>query len=970
MKKSTDQIYASIQKGLLNLNDTKLRLVEHLNNYLPPDKAAGPGNGNQFEIHTDKLLNLLEEYCSVADAPSYTELVNNFDDLQKFINNHEKELILEQSKERFYPQTNDHIRLRIRKIPKRLLLKTGWILLHITNLFRKSKHQQKYWSHRVKEQELANYQYHHKFHKYFLPYFQNFLQGRHEVLIQLNQFDNWYEKSILNKSSIPDKDGKSVKKCQELLDTITSELKTQIFELERSIKSEFVSNLHLAGTIELPFRKYKSSVVKKKNKKLLKRYQKSFRNHHIAGKAVYEYWLFEAGIRASVLDINNLIQNTIEKLEERVNTDLIPDVNNTIVLINNAIQSIQNISDTTKTFNKLSEQISSIKNTIKKILEGFDGKELIAIYDSVFPAMLESLKRVPVTSKFSAEVFRAKAINRKYPLKPVNGRQILEGMLVNSLEDEIATEGKKLQKRILALIQDLAEIQELVEVSNEYYGPKGKSFPQEDQKELIESLKRSRIKAEDFKSEFLDLVSSTKFLLQNMNLKFRQDIMISLEPGELISTDRKQRMKSIWRVIFRKSADSIKLLTDRSKNAFKWLKSSFLAAKNRYFNLRSLLGISEQKEVLSSEISNYLAETEKAIARLPQMYQRLFLIQPLTDDRFYVRREQAYKEVEKAFLNWEDQKFAPVCVVGEQGSGATTLLNFFVKELSEKYHVVRMDLNSRYLTETDFNILLKRLFPQENFSDVDELITKVNSGGPHCVIILENIQHLFLRRINGFENLTRLFYLISQSNPGIFWLCTCLQYSWKYLDNTHNISDYFADVVFLKNLSTDMLTEAILKRHRPSGFDIVFLPSEEHRKSRYFLNKRKADINSILQKEFFDDLKEYTKGNLSFAFLLWLRSVEKIEENVLFFRFRKLQLGFLRSLEVRRIITMHAILIHSGLTCEEHAEIFGSSRQESFNVLMVMTDDGILRKKNEKYILNPLLYRHIVSHLESSNFIH
>jgi hypothetical protein len=245
----------------------------------------------------------------------------------------------------------------------------------------------------------------------------------------------------------------------------------------------------------------------------------------------------------------------------------------------------------------------------------------------------------------------------------------------------------------------------------------------------------------------------------------------------------------------------------------------------------------------------------------------------------------------------------------------------------------------------------------------------VNSIVLNCVIILENIQHLFLRRTSGFENLSRLFYLISQSNPGIFWLCTCLQYSWKYLDNTHLISDYFAHVIFLKNLSIEILKEAILKRHRPSGFEIVFLPSEEHRKSRYFLPARKADIQSVLQKEYFEDIKDYTRGNLSFAFLLWLRSVEKIEDNVLYFKFRKLNLGFLRSLEVRKITSLHSILIHSGLTNEEHAEIFGSSRNESFILLMVMTDDGILIKKGEKYILNPLLYRHIVSHLESSNFI-
>jgi hypothetical protein len=151
---------------------------------------------------------------------------------------------------------------------------------------------------------------------------------------------------------------------------------------------------------------------------------------------------------------------------------------------------------------------------------------------------------------------------------------------------------------------------------------------------------------------------------------------------------------------------------------------------------------------------------------------------------------------------------------------------------------------------------------------------------------------------------------------------------------------------------------------------MVFIPQEENKRSRYFEWLKKSDSQLSLKNEFFQDLNEYTKGNLSFAFLLWLRSVVKIEDNTLYFQFHKLNMGFLRSLDVSKVTSMYAILIHSGLTCEEHAEIFGTSLTESFIHLMVMTDDGILSRKENKYIINPLLYRHIVSHLESTNFIH
>ena len=971
MEKHLVKLYAFVHEALLSLNTSAESLQNHLSNYAEISNKNSQKNNaiEKYEILTDGLHYLLEQICLSSETPVYEEMTDQFKPVIEYLADHEKLVVKEQKKERFYAQPEDTRILKVRKLFKRFRLKLGWLIIRFINVFRKKKRPLSFWNHKINEQHLANYFYRYKFHSDFISHFNDFLNKRFSLLLDLNKFDNAFEKKILEISDADEIDPAIIQSYADSMKSLANQLETGIARIETKLRSEFKNSLQIAGTIEFPTSGYKYGKINRKTSKLIKKYQKQLINHHIAEQAIYEYWLFETGIRASVLDMNKFIDHSISTFKGRVDSEIVPDLENLISGIDGALGIIEKQSFKSSVLAELTNQISSLKSNLLKSIERASQSELLPLYESFYPSMIQSLKSVPDLSHFASGVFKAKRIRKKYLLKPVKARAFLEGILENTIQDTFISEGKKLQRKIMQLQIDLEEILQVIEVSYDYYGPKGDTFPETDRKELSEGLKRSKRKTNDFKTDLVELIDYTYSLFLELNRKFQAEIMVSLEPRELIKTDRKRRLKATWRFSRRKSADSISRFYKSIQNALRWSKNSYKTIKNKYFNLRSLLGISEQKEILSSEISNYLAETEKVISQLPPMYQRLYAIKPLAEERFFVKRVQAYTEIEKSFKNWQNYKFAPACLIGEQGSGATTFLNFFEKDLGTNYKVIRLDLNTRYITESDFNTLINKLFPELKYSTLEELTEKLNENKQHRVVILENIQHLFMRKMYGFNNLSRLFQLISQSNPGVFWLCTCLQYSWKYLDNSHQISDYFAHVIHLENLTVETLTEAILRRHNPSGFELCFLPSEEYKRTRFFLRSNKTDKQLILQKEYFNALKEATKGNLSSAFLWWLRSVEKVEDNTIYFRFHKLNHGFLHSLPTNKITSLYAILIHSGLTCEEHASIFNCSLKESYILLMVMTDDGILSKSGEKYMLNPMLYRHIVSHLEAANFI-
>lgn len=83
----------------------------------------------------------------------------------------------------------------------------------------------------------------------------------------------------------------------------------------------------------------------------------------------------------------------------------------------------------------------------------------------------------------------------------------------------------------------------------------------------------------------------------------------------------------------------------------------------------------------------------------------------------------------------------------------------------------------------------------------------------------------------------------------------------------------------------------------------------------------------------------------------------------------KLNTQFMKYMRMEKIITMHLLLIHDGLTADQFISIMGQNTERSKLHLNQMYDDGILIKKADMYLINPMLYRYTVNLLKSKNLI-
>lgn len=402
------------------------------------------------------------------------------------------------------------------------------------------------------------------------------------------------------------------------------------------------------------------------------------------------------------------------------------------------------------------------------------------------------------------------------------------------------------------------------------------------------------------------------------------------------------------------------------------LKFIYKYSKGKYKIIRSHLGLDPIPPLVSAEISDFLAETQRAIARLPYVYQRLFVLSPLNDEKFFRGRKAELDQLADAYQNWLFGRYAPTVIVGETGSGTTSLLNLFCSNNLSETVIYRIEDINPIGKSDEFYSLMQGPFQGASFKSKDEIINHLNSLPHKAVFILEGVHHLFLRTIHGFDVIRQFAEIISATNGNIFWLTTSTLYGWRYLDKVMQLSDFFGYIVELRALSDGEIVDVILRRHMASGYNLNFeLPENEKAGRRIAQIKDPAEKNEYLKQRYFNSLNQFARSNIAISMLIWLRSARDVNGNQITIALPSgLNLSFIKSLSREKLFLLQALLVHDGLPEHEIAGVMNFTRARIRLLVVQLFDDGVIVLKRGLYVINPLLYRQVVSTLKDANLIH
>lgn len=391
--------------------------------------------------------------------------------------------------------------------------------------------------------------------------------------------------------------------------------------------------------------------------------------------------------------------------------------------------------------------------------------------------------------------------------------------------------------------------------------------------------------------------------------------------------------------------------------------------KNKIEQFKKALGIVDKKVLISFELSEFMQETESALQNIPQNYKRLYELHP-AEMQFFVNREKEIGELQKSFTNWAKNRFVTCAIIGEKGCGVSSMLNSFLADIPQT-DIIRGELREKIFTEEDYFKYFNTLLKTQDITTNKELIDFLNNTQSAKIIILENLHHMFLKKVGGFESIKMLFELISYTTKKVLWIGVFTPETWSFLAKTISISNYFTSEIFMEPLSHANIKETLSKRNEYENLKTEFLPTEESLKSMTFENLGDEQKQAFLSERFFKQLHKLSNGNISLAMLYWIRAIEKIEENIIYIKgIDNVEYSFIKNLSSEALFTLQALILHDGLTLHDFSIVMNEPHEECRKMLMPMLEKGLLIQPHKKYNINPAIYQQVHDHLSSKNFIH
>jgi hypothetical protein len=303
---------------------------------------------------------------------------------------------------------------------------------------------------------------------------------------------------------------------------------------------------------------------------------------------------------------------------------------------------------------------------------------------------------------------------------------------------------------------------------------------------------------------------------------------------------------------------------------------------------------------------------------LPAIYRRLFRFEAVDDPRFLVGRDREMQALAEARELWEAGRPVAVLVVGERGSGKTSLVNCAVEGPLEGLAVVRGEFGPRLAGPAAVREFLAGLLGLPDPAGLEAALQ-----GGRRVLVLEETERTFLREIGGFGGVRELQRLIAATAATTLWVLVINQHAFRFLDAAVRLGASFSHRLDAARASARAVRDAILVRHNLSGLRLRFVrPASE--RGRLARLRRRVRGAADPEQLFFDGLARESAGVFRTAFELWLGQIDAVHAGTLVMK----PMGapdvdaVIEQLDADDLFTLVAVMQHGSLTAEEHARVF------------------------------------------------
>ncbi|XXY50292.1 hypothetical protein WME91_03980 [Sorangium sp. So ce269] len=339
----------------------------------------------------------------------------------------------------------------------------------------------------------------------------------------------------------------------------------------------------------------------------------------------------------------------------------------------------------------------------------------------------------------------------------------------------------------------------------------------------------------------------------------------------------------------------------------------------------------ERRRGAQAETEAPSALPDELLARLPE--------QPIEDPAVGLDHYPGLDRFEALLAAWRDSsRGGSLLLVGGAGSGKTSWLRAAERK-SEGIPCQRIALRQRLLTEGDLVATLGAALdaPPAAREGADALSAWLRTQ-PRRVLILDDLEHLFLRGLDTWGAWEAFMEIVERSTPRMFWLCALADHPYRYLLFARGGAIVFRAVVQLAPWSEHKLGELLGGRLRASGYALCFddlLVDEDEPDQEGYVAATERNFSRLLW--------DYAQGVPRVALYYWLQSLSPAGERRLRVRlFQGPGEDTLEELSELERFVLASVVWHDSLTTAEASISLGYPRLPCDDALAKLVDLGVV----------------------------
>jgi hypothetical protein len=836
---------------------------------------------------------------------------------------------------------------------------------------------------------MASHYLHTRLAEMLAPVTWQFMLELNKVRMQLWEFDNKTDEAIqqlLTQSKLKEELAEALhpEEADALIEKLQEELQQVEIKFQEEIQQQFATAakkldkaLAIADTPDLSLRRLNPRRLETERQLVMQKFDTGLKRWENTHRTLFDDWAVDVEIVLLYYHVLTQLEVLRGQIDSYIDDTLTPDFEKLRSFLNT---SATRLKQNTGSLNEMSESLQKERRKLNRELIDTLLAKTIEVLSVGFTDDVLQFENKTVTAANEVSEQRSFVKNMNYEkgirdseIDYISPRELLHFESLPHFRKAIESVNSQVRGMLESARLKLLTLGTVADFSLE----SAMMLPDQKQVQVDQVLAvaiEGYARAEDHLEQTIALIRS---IYDEPLTNLREAVHVfNTEIQELKNTnnilDLNLRIARIKAINKSKKArqDALKWLQNIAPKAANMLRDRFSDTYALVMKLRYRIGFAPPRQHISYELTEFISQSQQSLDKLPFVYQRLYQLRPTDEDRFFVNRHNELDQMKLAFDDWQKERFVTVAVLAEKGSGITSFINYYLRDTAPSLKIIHEEPKTRISLANDYLQFFENLLGVEKFEDNRQIIEYLNNLPDKLIIILENMQRFYLKKITGFVCLKMFFELMMQTSRKVFWITSFTVHAWDYLNLTQRISDQFVREVQLAQLDEVTIMNIILKRNSLSGYKINFEPSDENIASRSFKNLKEEEKQSYLQKQYFKDLRQLSNGNISLAQLYWLRSIHSITDNTITIAsIREIDVSFVKELPSNYLFILHALLVHDGLTTDAYGDIFHMLASQAQNLLQPLLEKGLLTQNEDVYSINPIIFRQVVSLLKSRNFI-